>query len=464
MSRSALWASLLGTVAIAIALLVVNVATRNSPVLGLDLQGGVSVILTPTEDASGEDLTTIRDLIRDELESRGIAEPDVRVEGENIVVDLPGVKDQQDALAAVDIAGIVTLRPVIGCNPVDPATTTTTTAPTTSTPTADPTDPAAPGVQETLPVRGGTEECVVGPAGGTGEVFSRGSAGVEIDQTTGQWIVTVDLRGEGEQQWNLLASQCFAGSSSCPSRQLAIVLDGVIQSAPVVNAPSFSGSVSISGDFSESEARDLSRVLNRGAFPVDVEAQSVQTVSPTLGTDSLRAAVVSGIVGIILVLLLLTAYYQKLAVVVVGGLIVWGMVVYSAASLVSQWTNYSLSLAGATGIIVAIGVTADSYIVLFERLRDEMRAGRSARNAAPRSFSSTWRTIVAADLVSILASFILFWLSAGSVRGFALFLGLTAICDLIVCFFFTRPAVILLTRTRWFEPRPVAPRTAEALA
>jgi preprotein translocase subunit SecD len=462
-SRSALWASLLGTVAIAIGLLAINVVSDNSPVLGLDLQGGVSVILAPTESASGEDLETVRDLIRDELESRGIAEPDVRVEGENIVVDLPGVKDQQDALDAVDIAGIVTLRPVIGCNPVDPTASTTTTAPTTSVP-ANPDDPAAPGAQETLPVLGGLEECVVGAAGGTGEVFSRGSAGVEIDPTNGQWIVTADLRGEGEVQWNLLASQCFTGSSSCPSRQLAIVLDGVIQSAPVVNAPSFSGSVSVSGDFTEDEARDLARVLNRGAFPVDVEAQSVQTVSATLGTDSLRAAIVSGIVGVILVLLMLTAYYQKLAIVVVGGLVVWGMVVYSAASFVSQWTNYSLSLAGATGIIVAIGVTADSYIVLFERLRDEMRAGRSARNAAPRSFSSTWRTIVAADLVSILASLILFWLSAGSVRGFALFLGLTAICDLIVCFFFTRPAIILLTRTRWFEPRVRVARTAEVPA
>ncbi|HEY3485372.1 MAG TPA: SecD/SecF family protein translocase subunit, partial [Ilumatobacteraceae bacterium] len=252
-----------------------------------------------------------------------------------------------------------------------------------------------------------------------------------------------------EATWNLISSQCFNGSQACPSRQLAIVLDDVIQSAPVVNAPSFSGSVSITGDFSEGEARDLARVLNRGAFPVSVEAQSVQTISATLGDDSLRAAIVAGMVGVVLVLLLMVAYYRRLSIVIVGGFIVWGMTVFNASAFVSQATNYSLSLAGATGIIVAIGVTADSYVVFFERLKDEVRSGRTMRNAAPRSFKSTWRTIVAADVVSILGAVILFWLSVGSVKGFALYLGLTAICDLIVCFFFTRPAVYLLTRTRW---------------
>ena len=298
--------------------------------------------------------------------------------------------------------------------------------------------------------------CIVGPSGGSGEVFSRGSSRVDIDPTTGQWVVLVDLRGDGEATWNLLASQCFNLSSTCPSGQLAIVLDDVIQSAPRVNAPAFSGTVEISGSFSESEARSLSRVLNRGAFPVQVEAQSVQTVSATLGNDSLRAAVVAGMIGVALVLLLLVAYYRKLAIVVVGGLIVWGMTVFSAAAFVSQTTNFALSLAGATGIIVAIGVTVDSYVVFFERLKDEVRNGRHLRNAAPRSFRSTWRTIVAADLVSIMASGILFWLSVGSVKGFALYLGLTAICDLIVCFFFTRPAVYLLTRTDWFSRGAVA--------
>jgi preprotein translocase subunit SecD len=324
------------------------------------------------------------------------------------------------------------------------ATPTATTAPAV----VEPGDPAAPGQQTVLPVLDTGEVCAVGPTQGTGEVFSRGSAGVDIDQT-GRWLVDVDLRDE--TTWNLLASQCYSGSSSCPSRQLAIVLDDVIQSAPVVNAPSFSGTVQITGQFSEGEARDLARVLNRGAFPVNVEAQSVQTVSPTLGEDSLRAAVFAGIVGIVVILLFLVAYYRRLAIVIVGGLIVWGMVVFSAAALVSATTNYALTLAGVTGIIVAIGVTVDSYIVFFERMKDEVRGGRSLRNAAPRSFKATWKTIVAADVVSILGATVLFWLSVGSVKGFALYLGITTVCDLIVCYFYTRPAVFLLTRRPGFD-------------
>ena len=312
-------------------------------------------------------------------------------------------------------------------------------------------------------MRGDTGEvCIVGPSGGTGEVFVRGSAEPSLDQV-GAWGVTVDLRSDGEAAWNLLASQCNQGASSCPSRQLAIVLDDIIQSAPVVNEPFFSGSVQITGSFSEGEARSLARVLNRGAFPVNVEAQSVQTVSPTLGGDSLEAAVISGIVGAMVIVLFMIAYYRKLAVVIIAGLIVWGMTVYVAAALVSQWTNYAFTLAGATGIIVAVGVTVDSYVVFFERLKDEVRAGRSLRNAAPRAFKLTWRTIVSADVVAFLGSAILFWLSVGSVKGFALYLGLTTICDMLVCYFFTRPAVFLMLAERLVRRRPGA-RSRKATA
>jgi preprotein translocase subunit SecD len=413
------------------ALLGVNLATGNLPVLGLDLQGGVSVILQPTDEASTEDLTVVRDLIRDELEGLGIAEPDVRVEGTNIVVDLPGVRDQAQALAAVDVAGIVTLRPVLNCVPGATA--------------AELTAGAAAG-QTALDLVDGSQACLVGPAGGTGEVFARGSAQAVIDQQTGQWIVSVDLRSEGQVAWNALAQQCFDGSPTCPSRQLAIVLDDVIQSAPTVNQPSFSTGVQISGAFTETEVRDLARVLNRGAFPVDVEVQRVETVSPTAGSDSLRAAVIAGLIGLIAVLAYLVAYYRSMAIVIVAGIAIWGALVLSLASLVSQATNFALSLAGITGIIVAVGITVDSYLVLFERLKDEVREGRTPRNSAARSFRATWRTIVAADLVSIMAAAILFWLSVGSVKGFALYLGLTTLCDLIVCWFFTRPASILMTR------------------
>ncbi len=484
-----LWISMIGVVLIVLAAVSFNVATGNTPILGLDLQGGVSVILAPTEPASADELVVIRDQIRAELERQGIAEPDVRTQGDTIVVDLPGVRDQQEALSAVDVSGVVELRPVLdpgSCQPLPTIDTTPvgpivevpstdpgveapaepqglrrpatpdTTVPTETAPTATvppvadtapiPTQTVTPGA-ELLPTRDGTVECV-GPAQGTGEVFERGSAATDLDQTQG-FLVNVNLRGgEGQDTWNNLASQCFNVAPTCPTQRLAIVLDGVVQSAPTVQQPNFTDAVSITGNFTQGEADELSSVLNRGAFPVEVEAQEARTVSASAGGDSLRAAILAGLFGLALVLIFLIIYYRWLALVIVGGITVWAGMVFAMASFVSGWTNYALSLAGVTGIIVAIGVTVDSYVVFFERIKDELRNGRTIKNAAPRSFKMTWRTIWSADVISLIAAGILFSLSVGSVRGFALYLGLTTICDLLVCYFFTRPAVLLLARTK----------------
>jgi preprotein translocase subunit SecD len=544
-NTKALWASMLGFVIVAASLLGINLAAHNGPVLGLDLQGGLSVIYATAEPADQDQLEIVRDLMRGQLEDFGIAEPDVRVEGENIIVDLPGVTDQAAAFDALQVSGIVSLRPVLQCvsaATTDGGTETTLTGTTVPESTSDevtgdasgsleptaqpmgfaggprtvepaPTEPAddatpadtgedttgdtaddgtggsvpvtlgppLPGdgagdvgdlVDETIPdttgqelleypgAPGGPQSCLVGPSGGSGEVFEQGSATAAIDQTTGGWVVNVDLRSDGEVIWNMLAQQCFNRLETCPTGQLAIVLDDVIQSAPSVNTDNFQGSVQISGSFSEDEVRDLARVLNRGAFPVPVVQERVETVSPTAGRDSLDAALIAGLIGVALMLAFMVAYYRRLAVVIIAGLVVWGMTVYSLATFVSNTWNYALTLAGATGIVVAVGVTVDTYVVFFERLRDEARHGRTLRNAAPRSFQSTWRTIVSADLVSLMASLILFGLSVGSVRGFALYLGLTTICDLLVCYFFTRPAVFLLARSGWLDRSPRAARTA----
>ena len=431
MKKANLWVSMVGFVGLVGGLLALNLGIDNTPVLGLDLKGGVSVILAPEiEGATGEDLAFVRDLVRDQLESTGIAEPDVRVEGANVIVDLPGVKDQDEALEAVAVSGIVDLRPVLSQG--------------VSEITAD---PAAPGAV-LAGIDGSTY--ALGASAAQGDVFVRKSAGVSLDQT-GNWQVTVDLTDEGNDDWNRLAASCFGGDPTCPSGRLAIVLDNVVQSAPTVNQPSFPGGVSITGSFTEDEARSLANGLNRGAFPVQMVQERVETVSATAGQDSLNAAIIAGLIGVAAVLVFMVAYYRKLSIVIITGLLVWGMTVFSLATFVSQATNYALTLAGATGIIVAVGVTVDTYVVFFERLRDEVRHGRSMRNAAPRSFQSTWRTIVSADLVSLMASLILFWLSVGSVKGFALYLGLTTICDLLVCYFFTRPAVYLLSMTNWFD-------------
>lgn len=524
-----LWTSLILTLVTVFGALAANLITNNAPILGLDLQGGVSVILAPVEEANSEDLIIVRDLVRDELESFGIAEPDVRVQGETIVVDLPGVDDQQEALEAVNVSGVVQLRPVLNSfecqsapDPVvvandgittddgltvtsdtdlatvinddaepqpfrrprlaiprieEPASTDpVTTDPVTTEVVAEPvtldapedegnTDvplvvdapefevppvtplPVTPGA-EILLSREGFTVCV-GPDQNTTNilVFERGGADATLNPG---WGVVATLRGgEGQAFWNSLAQQCFSQAPTCSTGQLAIVLDDVVQSAPSVNQPNFDDQVSITGSFTEDEARSLARVLNRGAFPVEVEAQEARTVSASAGGDSLRAAIIAGLIGVALVLIFLVAYYRWLALIIIAGLATWAATVFSVAAFVSSATNYALSLAGVTGIIVAVGVTVDSYVVFFERMKDEIRNGRTLKNAAPRSFKVTWRTVWSADLVSIIGAAILFWLSVGSVRGFALFLGITTLCDLFVCYFFTRPAVLLLSRSEF---------------
>jgi preprotein translocase subunit SecD len=265
--------------------------------------------------------------------------------------------------------------------------------------------------------------------------------------------VNVGLKdgSEGEGRWNALANECFSKSQTCPTGQIAIVLDGEVISAPVVQTNNFSGSVQISGNFSESEARDLAKILEFGAVPVRFSAPTAQTVSATLGQDSLDAALVSGLVGVALVLLFLVFYYRRLAFVVLGGLAVSAMLQWSTISWLSERNGLALSLSGVTGIIVSIGVTVDSYVVFFEKLKDDVLAGRTLRNSATRSFQSAWRTILAADTVSLLGALVLWFLTVGSVRGFAFFLGLSTLCDMIVAYFFTRPTVILLSRSKFMN-------------
>jgi preprotein translocase subunit SecD len=285
-------------------------------------------------------------------------------------------------------------------------------------------------------------------------VFEKDSARATLGPTGG-WQVVVGLSATGSTAFNALASACFddpqQGGQTCPTGQLAIVMDEEIITYPRVNARNFQDEVSITGSFSESEARELARVLDRGAFPVQVHAETVQTVSATLGEDSMRASIFAGLAGVALVLALLAYFYRRLILVVVAGIAVWGMLIYSASTFISETTNYALTLAGVTGIIVAIGVTVDTYVVYFERLKEEVRHGRTIRNSALRSFKATWRTIVAADVVALIAAIVLFVLSVGSVRGFALYLGVTTVCDLIVCFFYTRPAVGLLADSGWLD-------------
>jgi preprotein translocase subunit SecD len=492
--------SLVAIITVAFGGVIINVAAGNTPALGLDLQGGISVTQQPVGEFDPASLDLAVERIRDRVDSLGVAEPEILRQGDAIVVNLPGVKNQQEAIDLVKVTGQVYLRPVLGCqnegvqdastgtSTTEPGATSTTAAPgpgrrVSSVPPIDPptdptTDPTTtvvaattsstlpvqsdPTQQQVLPLRGGGE-CLVGPAEGTGAVFEN-DASANIIQ--GGWGVSVGLSDgpDGRDTWNALASKCYNGDPSCPTRRLAIELDGEIISAPSVNQPSFTTGVDITGQFTESEARDLARVLKSGSLPVRMETQSVQNVSPTLGKDSLRAAIISGLIGVALVLLLLVAYYGFLGFVVVAGILISGGLLYSIVSLLSRTQGLALSLSGVAGIIVSVGVTVDSYVVYFERLKDELRNGRSLRNSAQRGFEGAWRTILIADIVSLIGAFTLWYLTVGSVRNFAFFLGLSTLIDLVVSYFFTRPTVLLLARTDWMARRKVMGLDVAALA
>ncbi|MEY3691451.1 MAG: protein translocase subunit SecD [Actinomycetota bacterium] len=478
--------TLVATVLVTGGLFVAGLVAGNRPSLGLDLQGGASVTLTPKGTFDDAAIGVAVDVIRQRVDSIGVAEPEIIRQGSTVVVNLPGVKDQQRALELVGRSGEVQLRPVIQMGqqtPDDTATTSTTVAgsagttsstlaepagglgssraPSSTVPPSDsvPDTDATPATDTTVPADGGLQPgqevllankgdavYLVGPVAATGEVFEK-EAAPEI--SNGGWVVNVSLRGgpDGEDQWNSLAQKCYAGDATCPTKQIAIVLDGKVISAPVVQTPQFNGSVQISGDFTEAEAADLAKILQFGAVPVQFDTPTVQTVSATLGKSSLNAAIVSGLIGVALVLLFLVLYYRLIALVVIAGIGVSGMLLWTVISWLSRTNGLALTLSGAAGIIVSIGVTVDSYVVFFEKLKDDLNKGRTLRNSAARGFDSAWRTILAADTVSFLGALVLWWLTVGPVRGFAFFLGLSTLSDIVVSYFFTRPTVLLLART-----------------
>jgi preprotein translocase subunit SecD len=283
---------------------------------------------------------------------------------------------------------------------------------------------------------------LLGPAEVTGQALS--GANAAVDPNTGEWIVEFNLTGKGTTEWNAMAQKVGQGN------QIAMDLDGVVKSAPSLSETTFQGSGQISGDFSEGEAKDLALVLKYGSLPVELERQTVQTVSASLGKESLRAGLIAGVVGLALVALYMVLYYRALGLVVWVGLAITGALMYSIIAFLGTTRGLALTLAGATGIIVSVGVTVDSYVVFFERLKDDIRSGKSIRSSVDKSFKRAYRTILAADAASFIGAFVLWWLTVGSVRGFAFFLGLSTLIDVFIAYFYTRPMVMLLGRSRFF--------------
>ena len=459
-----LW--LIAFVVLAIGSLVATVVSDESPQLGLDLQGGASVVLQPREQVPQGVLDQAIEIIRNRVDALGVAEPEITRQGESIIVSLPGVENRERALQVVGQTAQLLFRPVIQQLPAEPSPTssttsttpttvdaaagagTTTTTSTTLAPEFRPTT-APEDDDETkeviLPEKDKDGRVIsrylLGPAEVKGQALSGASATVS---QTGQWEVAFELTGDGTKQWNDMATKVGAGN------QIAIDLDGVVRSAPRLEVTEFQGRGVITGNFTQGEAKDLALVLRYGALPVQLDRQTVQTVSATLGRDSLRAGVAAGIVGLGLVALYMLLYYRALGLVVWLGLLLTGAIMYSLVTLLGNTSGLALSLAGATGIIVSVGVTVDSYVVYFERLKDEIRSGKTIRSSVDRGFSRAYRTILAADAASIIGAAVLYVLSVGSVRGFAFFLGLTTLLDIFTAYFFTRPMVMLLGRNRLF--------------
>lgn len=573
MRRGLVW-SLIGIIALAVVALGATIAVGHKPLLGLDLEGGVSVVLEPQVTVNNGTLQEAVNIIQRRVDTLGVANSSVQREGSDIVISLPGIKDPEAALNVLGSTAQLFFRPVLcqianysppaastttttkpstattkpSTGAAKPATATTapssaatattaapatatttkqglaaprsgaatlsayyhaasptTTAPKSTTPTtAKPassatTTPAstattlspqeqvaeaactsasgATTIPSTLPAQDDAGSIVIlpdrskqyryvlGPADNNngktppGGVSWVKSATAEAPGQNGPaWSVVVDFNGVGNTGFNKVAGERYPSyaDNTCPSTTSscleAIELDGVVESAPEIQASSFQGSASITGstgaEFSSSQANDLAVELRDGTLPVRFTPQQVQTISASVGKDSLHAGLLAGIVGLIVVLLYMLLYYRALGLVVIVGLGVGGALLYSIITALSQSASLALTLSGVTGIIVSIGITVDSYVVYFERLKDEIRAGRTVRQSVERGFARAFRTVLTADFVTLLAAVVLYLLTVGDVKGFAFMLGLSTLLDVFTAYFFIRPAVILLGRRR----------------
>jgi preprotein translocase subunit SecD len=442
--------------------------------LGLDLQGGTSVTLQPRIEAGASGSVTSESIdqavaiIRQRVNSLGVAESEVAAQGtganRQIVISVPGETGRR----IVDLVGQTAelrFRPVL----VEGAANATSVS----------SDPAAlpPGVTPelsaqfasldcTLPQnrqggssgneaqavvscdRGGIAKYILAPAEVLGKQVTQATSLVDPQGASG-WYVTLEFDGEGTSKFGAMTSRLT--SLPAPQNQAAIVLDGLVYSAPRINEAINTGTAQITGNFSQLDAQDLANVLKYGALPLAFDRGEVQQVSPTLGAEQLRGGLIAGILGLLLVFIYSILYYRGLGIVSVSSLLVATVMTLLSFLLLGEWIGFTLTLAGIAGAIVAIGITADSFIVYFERVRDEIREGKSIKSAVETGWIRARRTVIVADVVSMIAAIMLYFFAVGGVRGFAFTLGLTTIIDLIVVFFFTKPLVTYLAKFSFFN-------------
>ncbi len=441
--------------------------------LGLDLRGGTSVTLQPraSNDANkitSEAIDQAVNIIRQRVDSIGVAESEVTAQGSGtnrqIVISVPGDSGRR----VVDLVGQTAelrFRQVLAESAGISTAADTSTAATPSAGVAGDINARYAALDCTIPAnregtgadspadtivacsREGGAKYILGPAEVLGQQVSEASAGFD-PQSGVSWFVSLTFDGEGTKAFGAITNRVTSLQS--PQNQVAIVLDGLVVSAPRINEAIPSGNAQITGSFTQADAQDLANVLKYGALPLAFDRGEVQQVSPTLGAEQLSAGLLAGILGLGLVVLYSLFYYRGLGLVSVSSLLVAAGMVYLLFLVLGKTIGFTLTLAGIAGAIVAIGITADSFIVYFERIRDEMREGRSLRSAAETGWVKARHTIVVADMVSLIAAVLLYFFAVGGVRGFAFTLGLTTIVDLIIVFFFTKPLVSILSRVNFF--------------
>ncbi|MGW0035679.1 protein translocase subunit SecD [Gordonia sp. NPDC003376] len=457
------------------------------PKLGIDLQGGTRVTLTArTENGqqpSREQLDQAKQIIEQRVNGLGVSGSEVVVSGSNLIITVPG----QDGSQAKSLGQTARLyvRPVLTSTPATPQKQTGQSADAVDKNL--PADQVAAAIAEQKKLRQapagantealaqymakmncdpGANDPLLGnddpnqylvacstdgktvyllePKIIDGRDIKSASSGTQPD--TGEWVVSLEYKGDAAKTW----PQYTAGNVG---KQTAFTLDTRVVSAPVINQ-AITGATQITGNpFTETEATDLANVLKYGSLPLSFSTSDAETVSATLGLSSLRAGLIAGAVGLIAVLIYALAYYRMLGFLTVLSLLLSLVMVYGIIVLLGRWIGFTLDLAGIAGLIIGIGMTADSFVVYFERIKDEMREGRSFRSAVPRGWASARRTIWSGNAVSFIAAAVIYILAVGEVRGFAFTLGLTTILDIVVVFLVTHPLVVLASRSD-FLSRP----------
>lgn len=467
----------------------IGIATDNSngvPLLALDLEGGTQMVLSP-ETSTGEAVTSEQmsqavEIIRQRVDGSGVSEAEINTQGDNnVVVSMPGAPDEQtreliQASANMEFRSVITSGPFtavpeeertdVSDIPEPEAEPENGSDPNWITPelydefqSTDCSASDANQVRDNLPADEAVIACdfdtgskyILGPMEISGDQIDSADHGMSQTPTgvsASSWVVNIAFEDEGSAAFRDV-TQRLTGMNP-PQNQFAILLDGQIVSAPASQAVITDGRAQISGDFNEESAAQLAEQLEYGALPITFEVESEQQISATLGQDQLFWGLVAGLIGLGLVAVYQFFQYRALGLVTLSSIVIMGLLTYLSIVLLGWSDNYRLSLAGIAGIIVSIGLTADSFIVYFERIKDEMRNGRPFESAVNYGWDRAKRTITVSKLVNVLAAVVLYFVAVGNVRGFAFTLGLTSIADLIVVFLFTHPVMKLLATTRFF--------------